>query len=117
MKLKLQSVSVLLGGLLVVAIVCSQLFGFQVNPSSSLKKGVATEEQKKTNHSGDETYVSLPSFSLPSSVHVHLNLDSYCLFEIVLEEKQEIISSPQTAPLQQKFLITLFRTIISPNAP
>jgi hypothetical protein len=115
MKKKLQWMSILIGCLLAVAIVCVQVFQFHT--ASVAKKEVKTEQQE-TNQSPDQSQVSLPSFSLPSPpVHVSVNLDAYCLFEILFKEHKESENSEVSTVLPQKLMVTLFRVIISPNAP
>ena len=111
---RIQSLALVVGSLLAIAIVVSQLFHFQVNTCA--KKEVKTEEQKKE-QPADETFITLPSISLPTSVHVHLTLDSYCLFEISFEEQQQDNRSSEIPLHPEKFLQTLFSVIISPNAP
>lgn len=113
-KKRIQSLTVIIGALLALAIVFSQLFQFQVNSCS--KKEVKTEAQKAENRT-HETYVSFTSFSLPTSVNVLLTLDSYCLFEISFEESQQETRSSEIPLHPEKFLQTLFSVIISPNAP
>ncbi len=114
MKKKLQWLSIFIGLILAAAIVFVQFFQFQNNGLS--KKDVKTEQQDSKS-SDEELQVSLPTFSLPSQIHVSVNLDAVCLFEIVFEEKEENKTSLVSTLIPQKFLITLFRVIISPNAP
>jgi hypothetical protein len=102
-----------LGCLLVVVIISSQFFSLASTPHD-LKKAVAAEQTEDTD---DKAYISLPSFSLPSPVHVQINLDSHCLFEILFEDKQTSGTSTHVLDYTQKFFATLFRVIISPNAP
>jgi hypothetical protein len=102
------------GSLLALAIVCSQLFNFNINSSPSKK--VKTEQQENGRPS-EQTLISLPSFSLPTPVHVQTSFDSYCLFEIVFEKKCDIAALPEAPSYPTTFLTTLFRVIISPNAP
>jgi hypothetical protein len=102
-----------LGCLLVVVIACSQFFSLANTPDDS-KKLVATEQTEDTD---DQAYISLPSFSLPSPIHVQINLDSHCLFEILFEDKQTSGTSTHVSCFTQKLFATLFRVIISPNAP
>jgi hypothetical protein len=110
---KARYITMTLGCLLVVVIVCSQFFSL-ANTSHDLKKPVTTEQTEDT---GDQAYISLPSFSLPSPVHVQINLDSHCLFEILFENKQTSGTPTYISGCTQKFFTTLFRVIISPNAP
>lgn len=98
-----------------MGIVCSQLFAMQhtVSEDVSALSAQAADEQNE-----DHSYISIASFSLPSPVTVQLNLDPHFLFEIVLEDaaKQED-HTVDPSPVAQKLLTTLFRVIISPNAP
>jgi hypothetical protein len=111
---KIQSLSVFTGSLLALAIVCSQLFNFNINSSPS-KKEVKTEQE--SGHQSEQALISLPSFSLPTPVHVQTSFYSYCLFEIVFEKKCDIAALPEAPSCPTTFLTTLFRVIISPNAP
>jgi hypothetical protein len=97
-----------------LVIVFSQLFFFQV--SNYNKKDVKTEKQQE--QQSDESYISLPSVSQPSSSLLVEGIQkSACLFEIVFEENEEE-PEPSDVPLSlSKFFHTLFRVIISPNAP
>jgi hypothetical protein len=113
-KQKIQSLSMAIGSMLVIAIVCSQFFHASTYTIS--KKEVKTEQQK-TDRTADDTFVSLPSFSLPAPVHVQLNLQAHCLFEIFNEDQQPDNFFPESASCPQKLFSTLFRVIISPNAP
>lgn len=99
-------------------IVFSQLFYFQ--GASFCKKEINTEQapEKDTSSSGEESYISLPQGSLPSaSTQVELNQESVCILEINFKEKTEEYLSTSVATLTGKFFQTLFRAIISPNAP
>lgn len=102
------------GSLLAVVIVCLQFFHFN-QPLS--KAEVKTEQQQNTPPSNDEAVVSLASFSIPSPVNVTINLDAYCLFEILFEQSTERDSSAEAPLRPEKLFVTLFRVIISPNAP
>lgn len=110
----IQSLTLIFGTLLTVAIVCSQLSYFQ--GSTFQKKEVKTEEQQKE-QTGDEAFIAMPSFSLPSYVTFQLTLESYCLFEIVFEDQHQENRSSEIPLHPEKFLQTLFSVIISPNAP
>jgi hypothetical protein len=116
-KEKAQYLTIFFGCLLAVAIVCSQLMSYQVSAFQSKK--ISKTEQTESKTDGKETAcIGLPSFSLPSPVHLQINFDSHFLFDIVLEDSnQEERSSSESSPISQKFLTTLFRVIIAPNAP
>ncbi len=108
----MRSISLIIGSLLSVAIVCTQLFHLH----TSEKKVVKTEQQDSS-QPGEEVLYSFTSFSLPSSVQVCVNLLPCILFEILFEESEEN-QSDQEVPLHpEKLFTTLFRVIISPNAP
>ena len=97
------------GVILAVAIVCSNVWTNHVTKEN---------EAAKTEQSSDTTFefFSAPTLSPPSVFHVHLSLDTFCLFDIAYESAEEHseVSDPIEPP---KLLLTLFRVIISPNAP
>ena len=106
-------VTMALGILVALAIVCSQLFYFQ--PTSISKKETKTEQHQE--NSGDQVSFSVPSTSLPSSVHVVLNPDVFLLFEILFEENVSKIPELTVAIPLGQFFRTVFGLTISPNAP
>jgi hypothetical protein len=114
MNKEIRFTSLIIGSLLSVIIVCSQFF--QLHATSNSEKLTKTEQQESQAPS-EEVILSLPSFSLPSSIQVALNLDAYCLFEILFEEAETTDSSNEAPSYPEKFFMTLFRVIISPNAP
>jgi hypothetical protein len=115
-KAKIRSGMLAVGLLTALAIVVSQLFYFQAATHAKVKKETKTEQQEQQN--GDDTYVSLPSTSsLPSSPHVELQQETFCLFEIILEDKESATHSADFGTPINQFFQTLFGAIISPNAP
>jgi hypothetical protein len=112
-KEKLHIVTIALGIILSAAIVCSNVFlldrSFQ--GKENIKSEKAKEEKKAT------AFTAAPTITPPSSVHVHFSVASYCLFEINTEtdEECEVVSDFSFHP--RRYLLTLFRVIISPNAP
>jgi hypothetical protein len=116
MKKKTISVTALLTGIfLALAIVLTNLFQIQVNSFS--KKEVKTTQQEKKS-SQEKTFITLSSFSIPSTtVHVHINIDSCCLFEISFDEQPQQTLHSELQLKSYTFFRTLFRVIISPNAP
>jgi hypothetical protein len=115
MKNEIRITSLIIGSLLSVVIVCSQFFQFQIKSNHPEKQAKTEQQESKT--PSEQVVLSLPSFSLPSSIQVALNLDAYCLFEILFEENETADSSTDSPLYPKKFFITLFRVIISPNAP
>jgi hypothetical protein len=109
----MRSITMLTGSLLAVMIVCIQFFHFSHNISKSEVK----TEQQESSPSADIPLVSMASYSIPSPVHVTINLDAYCLFEILFEQSTESDASAEAPLYPEKLFITLFRVIISPNAP
>jgi hypothetical protein len=101
------------GCLLVIVIVCAQFFS-QAHAQQQVKKSVTAEQ---TDDTSGEVCISLPSFSLPTPIHVQINLDSHCLFEILFEDIRDSGSSTPVSESAQKLFVTLFQVIISPNAP
>lgn len=114
-KDRIHTLTMITGVITALVVVCSQLFFFQAsNPG---KKDIKTE--KEQNHPDDEAaYISLPSVSQQShSTHVEVIQRSACLFEILFEKKKQINESLDVPLSLGKFFHTLFRVIISPNAP
>lgn len=101
--------TLLLGCLVACTIAFSQFFPEPERPT------VTTEQQEK--NGSEASYISLPSFSLPSPLNVQASLDPVCLFEILFEENKPQSNSKETRFLPEKLLVILFRVIISPNAP
>ena len=107
--------TMIMGIITALVIVFSQLFFYQ-NANYSKKEIKKGEEQKEQN-SSDETYITPPSVSQSFSTHVEGDQKSSYLFEILFEE-DEVENKPIEIPRSLgKFFHTLFRVIISPNAP
>ena len=107
-------VTMAMGIIVALAIVCSQLFYFY---QTSTQKKETQAEQHQQENSEDQVYFSVPSTSLPSSVHVELNPNVFFLFEIIFEGN--VTDAPEAIlaiPLGQ-FFRTIFGLTISPNAP
>ena len=109
----IQYFTMLIGSLLALAIVVAQLHPLHVAETGKEAK----TETRDTNQAENATVISLPSFSLPSPLHVINGLTTHCLFEIFLDNDQPEISENETPSVPLKLLLTLFRVIISPNAP
>jgi len=103
----------MLGLLLAAAIVCSNIFLFE--HTRSVKKELKSEKAKEEQ---TPSFTAAPTITTPpTSVHVQFNVASYCLFEIgTAPEKEEQVASDITS-YPSRFFLTLFRVIISPNAP
>jgi hypothetical protein len=110
---KLQLLTVFVGTLLALAIICTQLFHFH---ATTISKQVKTEQQ---NNEKGQPEISLPdfSFSLPTSIAVQSTIDQYFLFEISFVKSDEEHPCAQAPVIAEKLLDTLFSVIISPNAP
>jgi hypothetical protein len=110
---RLQSLTIVLGVILSLAIICSNLFQFQGR--SVATNEVKTEQTK--NQKSNETVSIFSSFSLPTPAQVQLTLQSYCLFEISFEKSNNEIRTSEIPLHPEKLLQTLFSVIIAPNAP
>lgn len=112
-KKRLHNTSIVLGSILALAIAFSQY----LTPLP-----IASETKAKTEQSGkadaEKTLaISLPSFSLPAPVNIQVNLDAYCLFEICFEENVDEDYVEDDLSYIDRIFHTMFRVIISPNAP
>jgi hypothetical protein len=113
---RLHTLTIFLGSILAVAIVFSQyLTPERFTNAENIKTEKKTEPHQADDHSGSN--VSLPSFSLPTPVDVQANLSSYCLFEIIFEEDTDENQVEENLFFADRFFETMFRVIISPNAP
>ena len=106
-----------MGALLALAIVFAQVFHFQLNHTPPKKETKTEQHEEKKSASDEVYYTALTSFSLPSAAHIELDVESFCLFEVRCEEESEEKYSLDAPHYTSKFLQTLFRVIISPNAP
>ena len=95
-------------------IVFSQLFYFQA--ANYCQEKVDTEQHdQKTD--APESYISIPSSTITSTTSIEINQDISFVLETLLEkESDEETNHSITLPVN-KFFQTLFRFIISPNAP
>ena len=105
-----------LGCLLAICIISAQLFIFTTKVDGD--DVVKTEQSSADTGTDEKQTIGIASFSIPSPIHVEIRLDSHVLFEILFENKAEQPSATsEVSHSSQKFLVTLFRVIISPNAP
>lgn len=103
----------LLGLLIACAVVCSNVFQFENHGQVKIE----TKADKKKEEQKQRAEISAPTLSLPSTFIVHLNLETYCLFEISAEDRSDRSFVCDFSFHPQRYLLTLFRVIISPNAP
>lgn len=115
-KKRLHALTIIVGAVVALAIVFSQYL--TPDRLASAEK-VKTEKSAKKDKADDNSasYISLPTFSLPSPVDVQANLNSHCLFEILFEEDTDEDQVEENIVHADHFFETMFRVIISPNAP
>ena len=117
MQSKKQIWITIVGCILATVIICAQLLAYY-SPSFQNKSVVKTDQKENSKEEKQEARIVIASFSIPSPVHVQLNLDPHLLFEIVFEDDAETKTPAiESSSFSQKLLVTLFRVIISPNAP
>jgi hypothetical protein len=93
-----------------VAITVSQLF-FYTLPDKPVN-------QVETEQSDDAAYISMPSVTLPSSSSVvETNQGFSFILEILFEDEHRHEEPVSFNKVFDKLLHTLFRVVISPNAP
>jgi hypothetical protein len=112
MKRNIRLLTVFVGCLLAMVIVCSQVYVGQSKVSVSTEQG----DDSLPNDSNSAS-ISMASFSLPAPVSVQINLDPHCLFEILFEHVKEEVPHTSLPSVEEKLMVTLFRVIIAPNAP
>ncbi len=104
-----------MGIITALIVVFSQVFFI---PATNYSKKETKTDREQKQKSTDESYVSLPSVSQPSpSIHVEVIQKSCFLFEILFEKGEEAEETVNFPLSLGKFFHTLFRVIISPNAP
>ena len=112
----------LLAGIATAAVIIfSQLFYFQA--ATYCQEKAETEQHNENLPAGqagkdaDESYISIPSSTISSTSHIELNQDLSFVLEILFESESEAETGNEfTLPVNDLFQ-TLFRFIISPNAP
>jgi hypothetical protein len=114
-KEKIHTLTMLIGLLLAIAVVCTNVF----DPKHTKREGSEVDKTEKTDDksSHEISFLSAPTLTPPSTFLVQLNLETYCLFEVITETKVEEDVESNFSLLPRRFLLTLFRVIISPNAP
>jgi hypothetical protein len=95
-------------------IIFSQLFYFQA--ATYCQEKVDTEQHDKKKDA-PESYYSIPSSTISSTSSIELHQDLSFILETLLEEETDEASSHAISIPVNKFFHTLFRFIISPNAP
>ena len=104
----------LLAGVATAALVVfSQLFYFQA-ANYCQKKAETEHHDKKTD--ATETYISIPSSTISSTSHVEIHQDLSFVLEVLFDREPEAETFTISFPVN-RFFQTLFRFIISPNAP
>ncbi|MCK6616488.1 MAG: hypothetical protein L6Q51_02475 [Cyclobacteriaceae bacterium] len=105
-----RAITLITGVGIALAIVVSQLFYFRlvdrpVNP-------VETEQSEEA------AFISMPSVTLPSSSSVvQTNQEFSFILEILLEDSHQHTEAVPFTSVFDKLFRTLFRVVISPNAP
>jgi hypothetical protein len=113
-KERLHTFTLIVGSILAFAMAFSQ---FLPSDLSAAKKKAKTAQASKESHDDTQSDISLPTFSLPAPVHVQVNLNPYCLFEFFFEENTDEEQTEEDLLHPDRFFETMFRVIISPNAP
>ena len=108
--------SLIAGIITALAVVVSQFFFFEA-PGHG-KKSVATEQAENPSDSPEEDlFYTLPSTTLPTSAHVEIQQETFCLFEILFEDPEFESDDTRVSLPVSHYLQTLLEVIISPNAP
>jgi hypothetical protein len=112
-------ISMLLAGIATAGvIVFSQLFYFQAANYCQKKAETEQADQKKDGKKdGTETHISIPSSSISSSSHIELTHDLSFILEALFESETKEESVTRISLPVNRLFQTLFRFIISPNAP
>lgn len=105
----------LLAGIATAAvIVFSQLFYFQ---AANYCQEKIKSEQSEQKAGTSENFISIPSSTISSSTQIVINQELSFVLEILFEDESAHEGESHFAIPIQKYFQTLFRFIISPNAP
>lgn len=105
----------LLAGIVTAAvIVFSQLFYFQA-ATYCQKKAETTEQSQK--EGSKESYISIPSSTISSTSTIDLNQSVSFVLETLFEDEGDQKTAPEVELPVSRLFQTLFRFIVSPNAP
>ena len=113
-KRRLHTLTIIVGTVLALAIVFSQFLAYE---SIAAAEKIKIEHTDSKGDTSTSSYISLPGFSLPAPVNVQVNLNPYCLFEIFFEEDIDEDHVDEDLFHTDWIFETMFRVIISPNAP
>lgn len=113
-KERLHLATLVFGSVIALAIAFSQFLSPVYAANAEKAK---TEQTDNTSGKEATAYISLPSFSLPAPIHLQVNLDFHCLFEILFEEDKDENQEEDGLVHTDRFFETMFQVIISPNAP
>ncbi len=102
------------GALTAVVVVFTQIFLYQAPPT--VDSGVKTEKSAD-NSSGEQVLIATPFDSVLSSFHAGINHEPVFLFEILFDGHDSNGWAAEVPVSLGKYFLTLFHTIISPNAP
>jgi hypothetical protein len=118
MKTRERYWSLLLGIITVFAVVLSQLCHYQpvVQENQQIVAVDQPEDEGTTQESSTTYHLSVTTTFLPSSATFEINHQAFCLFKIFEDHQpdEEIHDTPFQV---SKLFRTMFRSIISPNAP
>ncbi len=112
-KHTLRTATMILGSILALSLVFTQ---YVTEFNSAAHEKVKTE-QADNNGDREQSFISLPTFSVPVPVSVQANLNAYCLFEILLSKDDNKEFVKDDVSYTGRFFQTMLRVIISPNAP
>jgi hypothetical protein len=105
----------LLAGIATAAVIIfSQLFYFQAATYCQEKVDTEQNDQKA---GATESYISIPSSTISSTSNIVINQDLNFVLEILFEREPDEESNTVVSLSVNRFFQTLFRFIISPNAP
>jgi flagellar basal body-associated protein FliL len=114
MNNKQKNWTIFFGIITALVVVFTQLFWFQAADFS--RKSAKTEQQADAS-TETEAHISLPSTSLTTPNTIQVEQDFSFIHEILFEKESEKKPAQTLVSVAGKFFHTLFRAIISPNAP
>jgi hypothetical protein len=110
--------SLVIGLIAAIVIILSQSFSLKPVQAKKHQHAVTQANNEKSNESSSDTSVqTIAATSFPASAQLNFFQEAICLFEVIFSSKTSFSPDDSVDLPLGKFFSTIFRVIISPNAP
>ena len=110
-KKDIHFMTIIAGLMVMVSIVCSNVL---MLTGETKQTKIQTEQ---TTSETDGEFISTPATIVPTTFTIAFNAEIHYLFEVCSGFFKPEASEPEAETQPLRYLLTLFRVIISPNAP